>query len=346
MGEFVCVRLIQANSLDLRTFQFDYDQSFAVFFLRDDRTIYGRYGTRSARPKDAAKDISIAGLAAALEAALVLHRDFPKNAEALAAKTGPAPRFAIPEKYPALSEFQAELNYAAEGQLARSCIHCHQIGDAERKLVRDEGRPIPERLLFPYPMPQVVGLELDPEKRATVARVADGSPAAKAGLRPGDELVSADGQPLVSIADFQWVLHQAGGEATIPLVVKRDGGEGSKITLRLPEGWRRGSGISWRVSTWDLRRMVLGGLVLEARDDDSGKLALEVKHVGQYGDHAVAKNAGFQEGDVVIEVDGRTAALTESELIASLLEATKPGDSVAMTVRREGRSVDLSLRMQ
>ena len=52
MDEFVCVRLVQANALDLTLFQFDYDLTFAVFFMNTDRTIYGRYGTRSER-KDA-----------------------------------------------------------------------------------------------------------------------------------------------------------------------------------------------------------------------------------------------------------------------------------------------------
>ena len=47
LDRFVRVRLIRTNGLDLSTFQFDTDQSSAVFLLRADGTIYGRYGTRS-----------------------------------------------------------------------------------------------------------------------------------------------------------------------------------------------------------------------------------------------------------------------------------------------------------
>ncbi|HUF11124.1 MAG TPA: thioredoxin family protein, partial [Rhodothermales bacterium] len=135
MDAFVCVRIIQANSLDLRVFQFDYDQSFAILFLRADGTIYGRYGTRSAKPEHADRDITMAGLRKALEAVLKLHESqagdpLPEIDRGLAAKTGPAPRFSIPEAYPSLKEYRSTLNYEAEGQLARSCIHCHQIGDA------------------------------------------------------------------------------------------------------------------------------------------------------------------------------------------------------------------------
>ena len=42
LDEFVCVRIVQANTMDLHHFQFDFDLSFAVFFLDADLTIYGR----------------------------------------------------------------------------------------------------------------------------------------------------------------------------------------------------------------------------------------------------------------------------------------------------------------
>src|SRR4249920_2872557 len=45
--KFVCVRLIQANNLDLSVFQYDYDMSWSCMFLSADMTVLGRYGTRS-----------------------------------------------------------------------------------------------------------------------------------------------------------------------------------------------------------------------------------------------------------------------------------------------------------
>ena len=47
LEKFVRVRVISANGLDLSLFQFDTDQSFAVFMLNADGTIFGRFGTRS-----------------------------------------------------------------------------------------------------------------------------------------------------------------------------------------------------------------------------------------------------------------------------------------------------------
>ena len=45
LDQFVCVRLINANALDLAIFQFDYDLSFTTMFFNGDGTIYGRYGS-------------------------------------------------------------------------------------------------------------------------------------------------------------------------------------------------------------------------------------------------------------------------------------------------------------
>ncbi len=73
LEKFVRVRLISTNGLDLSLFQFDTDQSFAVFLLNADGTIYGRFGTRSDRT-EWVHDVSLEGLGQALEGALELHQ--------------------------------------------------------------------------------------------------------------------------------------------------------------------------------------------------------------------------------------------------------------------------------
>jgi hypothetical protein len=73
LSEFVCIRIPQANGLDLAHFQFDFDLSFAVFFMDSDLTTYGRYGTRSGRPET--EDISLEGLRKAMAEALRIHRN-------------------------------------------------------------------------------------------------------------------------------------------------------------------------------------------------------------------------------------------------------------------------------
>src|SRR5215831_10189586 len=64
LEKFVRVRVVSTNHLDLSLFQYDYDQSFAVFFLNADGTIYGRFGTRS-HHSHWSDDVPIDGLAKA-----------------------------------------------------------------------------------------------------------------------------------------------------------------------------------------------------------------------------------------------------------------------------------------
>lgn len=353
LEQFVCVRIVSTNGLDLSLFQFDTDQSFAVFMLNADRTIYGRFGTRSHRTEWIG-DVSLKGLAEALRGALELHQQWPASRAALVAKTGPAPAWASPEKMPGLREkYSSTLNYS--GEVAKSCIHCHQIGDAIRDDFRSRREPIPQQVLNPYPHPRSLGLVLDPDTRATVKSVSPDSIAADAGFRPGDRLLTLDSQPLLSIADVQWVLQQtpASGGRLVATVQRGSAGV-QRIELNLPAGWRELDQIAWRASAWGLRRMATGGLLLEeVPADERGRngipesgMALRVRHVGQFGPHAAAKNAGFREGDVLVSFDGRRDLLSDSAVLRYGTTQKQPGDKVAVEVIRAGQNQKLVLPMQ
>ena len=167
-------------------------------------------------------------------------------------------------------------------------------------------------------------------------------------------MTSLQGQPILSMADVQWVLHAIpaeGGQLTA--VVDRNGAQ-TNIVIDLPDGWRELDDISWRVSAWGLRRMVTGGLVLDpVSSDERGKdgipqigMALRVRHVGQYGAHAAAKNAGFQKDDVVVAYDGRSDLLTDSAVLRYGVTQRAPGDKIPVEVLRNGDRLKLTLPMQ
>lgn len=351
LDRFVRVRIPQANGADLSLFQFDFDLSFYAFFLNADGTVYGRFGSPSTQ-KDKKGEVSVDAFRQALTAVLDLHGSFRQTRDSLRAKTGPAAEYRVPEDYPSLrGRYASKLDY--KGDVVKSCIHCHQIRDAERRVFRRASRPIPDRVLFPWPLPEVFGIGLDPRKRATVATVEEGSLAEREGFRPGDEILTLSGQPMVSIADVQWVLHRAPDEGRLKARIRRDGEE-IELEIPLAPGWRRASSISWRVSTWDLRRMATGGLLLEevpAHEREYLKiaadaLALRAKHVGQYGEHATAKNAGFRKGDIILAVDGRRDRMTESEFIAYGLQEKRPGDRLELEVRRGQDTLELAFDLR
>jgi S1-C subfamily serine protease len=173
-------------------------------------------------------------------------------------------------------------------------------------------------------------------------------------MQVGDEILTLDGQAILSIADVQWVLHGAGETAELPALVRRDG-KSERLALSLPEGWRQRDDLSWRVTTWELRRMGTGGLVLETATDeqrraagldDDDSMALRVKYVGQYNEHAVGKNAGFREGDLIVQFGERTDLERETDLLAYAVQNTRPGEKVKVAVLRGRQRMVIVLPMQ
>jgi S1-C subfamily serine protease len=100
--------------------------------------------------------------------------------------------------------------------------------------------------------------------------------------------------------------------------------------------------------------MASGGMVLEDLEAPdrtkagvtSDGMALRVKYLGEYGPHAAAKQAGFRVGDVLIDFDGRTDLMRETDLLAHALAVHRPGERVTATVLRHGTRLSLELPMQ
>jgi hypothetical protein len=347
MDKFVCVRLVQGYGLDLSFFQFDYDLNWAVVLMNADRTIYGRYGSKTGEKGNAAR-VTIDGLRKALESALEFHKGYPGNAKEFEGKKGPAARWKSPELIP---DMKNRPNAVPADGTRQKCIHCHMIREAELWTLRAAKEPIPETLLWAYPMPDAVGLSLDLKERATVKSVAEGSAADKGGFKAGDAIRRLQGQPILSVADVQWVLHNAKAPCTIEAEVEREG-KPAKASISLAEGWRRGEDFTWRVQVWAMRHRLLGTQPLEALSaDDRQKfgapatgLALRIKgfppnFVKDRNQEAAQK---FQKDDVIVEVDGVKNLAGESGLLAHLFQK-KPGEAAEFTVLRAGKSQTVSL---
>ena len=303
--------------------------------MNADGTIYGRFGSRSDL-HDSERDISLEGLRGALDAALRLHKAYPANKAMLSGKIGPRPAFAEPVAHPWIKG------------LLPNCIHCHHIGAADRMRFRATGKPMPDKLLYAWPMPDVIGLRVDPKKKATVLSVAPKSPGERAAFRPGDEILLFGGQPVISTADLQWVLDNAGDDAKLEVKVSRAGKE-HRLTLNLEKGWRRRSDISWRPTTYYLRHFLLGDLMLDEMSADGrreagieeGKLALRQNRI--LPKYRPAYQAGFRRSDIVVNMDGQTGRMSETEILADLWKMKKPGDKIPVTVLRAGKPIDLEL---
>ena len=348
MEKFVCVRIVQAWGMDLSIFQFDQELTWAVFLMNADKTIYGRYGSRSER-KDTTNAISLEGLKKALEKALKFHAGYPGNKKDFEAKRGPAPAWATPEIIP---ELKGRPNIRLADGTRGGCVHCPQAHDGEMWSLRMERKPVPDTLVWPYPMPSRLGLMLDKQEIAKVKSVEPGSPAEKGGFKAGDDIVKFGGQPILSIADLQWVLQNAKEPCTVEAEVDRDG-KTAKATLALEAGWRRKDDFTWRVMVWGIRIRLLGTQPLEALSADdrqkqgvpAGGLGLRIK--GFPPDWAKDKNKEgaqkFLKDDVLIDVDGRKGMTGEGDLLGYLFQQKKPGETAEFTVMRAGKAQKVTL---
>src|SRR5205823_5238975 len=200
-----------------------------------DGTIYGRYG--SWRHQKDPQDKTTAGYKRALEAALAIHQGYPANKASLAGKQGKAVGFKTPVDIPELADkYKPQLDW--EGNVVKSCIHCHQVGEALREDVRTKTKRLPAEMIYPWPAPETIGVTLAPDSIARIEAVTPGSAAAAAGLRNGDEIITFDGQPLISIADVSWILNGASNEGTkLEASVKRGDGQ-IPVRLALTKCWR------------------------------------------------------------------------------------------------------------
>ncbi len=350
LDQYVCVRVINANALDLSRFQFDYDLSFSAMIFNGDGTVYGRYGSWLHQKDPANKTTT--SFRKALEAGLALHRKYPANKASLAGKQGGPTPYRTPVEFPALAgKYQSKLDW--EGKVVQSCVHCHMVGDAFRASFRSQNQAVPQEWVYPQPSAEVLGLLLATDDVVRVESVMPDSPAASAKIRASDVLVALNGQPLISIADVSWALHRAPDAGTMSVRLQRDGKE-VETSLELPADWRQKSDIARRAGTWPMRAMAFGGMKLEDLDDAERNelgiakdtMALRIIHVGEYGPHAAAKKEGFKPKDVLVEVGDLKTRTTESALIGRLLQQHRPGEKLPAVVVRGSERIKLLLPQQ
>jgi hypothetical protein len=338
LDRFVRVRVVHMADVDLAQFQFDYDLTWAAFFMNADGTIYGRFGTRSIA--GATAHISVKSLKNAMRRALDLHAAYPSNRALFVDKRGPDPRWSRVLDIPAL---RTRMGDRGEDQPQRKgCIHCHHVYDGWNQTAYDEGA-FDQDTMWKFPLPGNVGMTINVDSGNAVESVAEGSFAARAGIRVGDVVQSMDGQPIISLADIQWVLHHAAPTSRIAVVVDRDGAT-VPATLEVSGEWKR-SNISWRESFFSIRphlRVHALGLSAEEKSAlgiEADALALKVTAVWG-GD---VRRAGLMNGDVIVDADGHTAQMDNGYFHIWLKLTYKDGDLLPITVLRGGEHVRLTI---
>lgn len=164
--------------------------------------------------------------------------------------------------------------------------------------------------------------------RITVESVKPDSPAAQAGLSPGDIIVSLDGLAVNRDDQFrEAILARLPGEV-VRLRIQRHG-ETKEVAATLTAVSR-----PLRLST---ERVFFGAQVADPKDGDEGTPVESVTP------NSPAAAAGLKVGDVLIKIEGN--AVRRARELTDALSERRPGDTLKITFRRGDDEIDAQVTL-
>jgi hypothetical protein len=334
---YIPVRVVDMRGIDLNVFRFNYDLTLALLLMNADGTIYTTYAGRDW--SSASSHQSTESLARVLRETVAVHDAYKKS---------PRP----PKRQrPRVVE---NLPWWKRDKKPQKCFHCHMIHDAMQREGRAQRRWT-ERDQYTWPDPVQAGLRFDRDGQVVVSEVTAGSPAARAGLKPGDRITAMGKAKTLSFGDIQRALNDTGwGPARIEAVWRRGGAE-KRGTLVLPKGWKKPEPeqYAWRPMKWSMPPMPgFGGPPLTAEQKQAlgipaGQFAFRVQYVVTWGPNAAtgknAAKAGIRRGTIVTSVDGKSDFLGMNHFHAWFRMTRRPGKPVRVEVIQNGTRRTLEL---
>ncbi len=328
MSEYVCVRVVRMDDVDVGLFDRDWNNAIYFFVLNADEQIYMRYGGRESRSPDTYN--SLDSLRLALEQGLVLHRRHLDGA----LPAPPRPKAMFPREMPLL----VQRTFAQ-----RQCVECHLIGDFQNIQRERDGALDKLSQLYRSPDIKTVGIALDVPK-GLVVKEATGA-AAAAGMQAGDRISAWNGVPVYTFGDVQYRYDKVDRHAASVNVTVDRAGHPVDLTLALPQRWWW-TDLRFRQSSVDPRLDFEDRpLSLENKQKLGLKLdgfASQVKYVAEFA--KVRQTHDLHLDDIIVAVNGveRDEFANTAELYLKL--HTKAGDSASLDVLRDGKRITLPIK--
>lgn len=163
--------------------------------------------------------------------------------------------------------------------------------------------------------------------KLTVSDIEDNSPAAKAGLRPGDVVSQVDGKAIKGADAFRSLMQSRVAGEKVEFTVQR-----AKETVKLTATMMATS----RMMTPNEKRGTIGVTVEETKDG----VGISLKSLITNGP---AEKAGLKVGDVLLKLEGK--ALDLPTRLGEMLGDRKPGDSVTLLVKGEKEDKEVKLTL-
>jgi S1-C subfamily serine protease len=198
--------------------------------------------------------------------------------------------------------------------------------------------------------PAFLGLEVVSEAGGlTVAAVVEGSGAAKAGLQPGDVVKKAGGDEIKTIEGLQAVLGKLSQGDTLDVIVVRGGkdhevkgivlGGAAAASAPAASGEKAAAppAEAPKPSPPKPETRNRGVMGLVAKETDAGVIINMVTPDGP------GAKAGLQAGDLLAAINGQEVKTFQD--MDKILGAVFAGDTVKVTVKRGGESLELELTL-
>lgn len=328
MSEYVCVRIVRMDNVDIGLFEHDRYNTLYFYILNADEQVYLRYGGRDAASPDTY--LNLESLELALKQGLVLHQRYLKGD--LPKVERPKPLF--PREIPLLVERTFKQG---------ACVECHLIGDFQNLHRERDGTLNKLKHMYRSPDIKTLGISLDVPKGLVVKQASGAAQAA--GMQAGDRIAALDGTPVWTFGDMQHRYDQVDRKASrIQLTVER-GSQSVDLNISLPIRWWW-TDIRYRQLSIDPRLYFEDRPLSEAEkrklDLKTDGFASEVKYVADLA--KIMKSHELQLGDIIVSVDGveRDEIAHTAELFIKLRR--KPEDSVTLSVIRGGQRIQMPLK--
>ncbi|MBN9582790.1 MAG: Do family serine endopeptidase, partial [Afipia sp.] len=173
---------------------------------------------------------------------------------------------------------------------------------------------------------------------ALVANVTPGSPAARAGLKLSDLVVSIDGQTIddPNAFDYRFATRPLGGTAQVDVL---RGGKPVRLTIALETAPDTGRDEIVIKSRSPFQGATVANISPALADELKLDSSVEGVAITNIADDGFAANVGFRKGDVIVEVNGQKIGRTaDLEKVAR-----EPSRLWRITVVRGGQQISVTL---
>jgi hypothetical protein len=328
LAQYVCVRITRMDDVDVALFDRDWNNAIYYFVMNADEQIYLRYGGRDSQSADTYLDLS--SLELALQQGLELHRRYQQKE--LPKEERPKPL--LPRQIPLL----VQRTFAQ-----RQCVECHLIGDFQNLQRERDGALDKLTHLYRSPDIKTLGIYLDVPQGLVVKEVRGAAQAA--GMKSGDRITRLNTTTVWTFGDLQYYYDRVDRRAKQVAITVERNGLATELAVSLPERWWW-TDLRFRQSSVDPRLYLEDRPLTEPQKIKLGLkpngFASEVRFVPSLA--KTIKAHDLQVGDIIFGVDG-----VESDELANTAELyvklrKTAGESVMLSVIRDGKRMQLPLK--